>query len=85
MCLWFQDEELGHGSEGKTVTLSQPFWEELKNHPIPVDTEVVRMLAHNPGCLDLYTCRSASSVNVNEQRYIGLRVINGMESLDITR
>jgi hypothetical protein len=26
----------------------------LWNHPIPVDTEVVRALANNPGCLDLY-------------------------------
>jgi hypothetical protein len=55
MRLWFRDEELGQGSEGNTVTLSQTFWEELRNHPIPVDTEVIRMLAHNPGCLDLYT------------------------------
>ena len=58
MRLWFRDAELGHGGEGNTVTLSQAFWEELKNHPIPVDTEVIRMLAHNPGCLDLYTCLS---------------------------
>ena len=55
MRLWFRDQELGQGSDANTVTLSQPFWEELKNHPIPVDTEVIRMLAHNPGCLDLYT------------------------------
>jgi hypothetical protein len=55
MRLWFRDQELGEGKEANRVTLSQPFWEELKNHPIPVDTEVIRMLAHNPGCLDLYT------------------------------
>ena len=55
MRLWFRDEELRDGNQGNTVTLSQPFWEELKNHPIPVDTEVIRMLALNPGCLDLYT------------------------------
>ena len=55
MRLWFRDEELGPANQANTVTLSQPFWEELKNHPIPVDTEVVRMLAHNAGCLDLYT------------------------------
>jgi hypothetical protein len=55
MRLWFCDDELRESDKGNTVTLSQPFWEELKNHPIPVDTEVIRMLAHNPGCLDLYT------------------------------
>ena len=38
-----------------TVTLSPAFWDELRTHPIPVDTEVVRALANNPGCLDLYT------------------------------
>jgi hypothetical protein len=55
MRLWFRDEELGDGHQSNTVTLSRQFWDELKNHPIPVDTEVVRMLAHNPGCLDLHT------------------------------
>ena len=35
--------------------MSAPFWEELRRHPIPVDTEVVRVLANNPGCLDFYT------------------------------
>ena len=28
------------------VTLSVPFWEELRNHPIPVDAAVVRALAN---------------------------------------
>jgi hypothetical protein len=55
MRLWFRDQELGDGNGANTVTLSPPFWEELKNHPVPVDTEVIRMLAHSPGCLDLYT------------------------------
>jgi hypothetical protein len=55
MRVWFRDEELRDVDEGNTVILSQPFWEELKNHPIPIETEVIRILAHNPGCLDLYT------------------------------
>lgn len=55
MRLWFRDNQLAQGCETNTVTLSQQFWEELRDHPIPVDTEVIRMLAHNPGCLDLYT------------------------------
>jgi hypothetical protein len=37
------------------LTLSEPFWQELSNHPIPVDCEVVRSLDKKPGCLDLYT------------------------------
>jgi hypothetical protein len=54
--LWFSEDE---GAEQKRrqnlVTLSAPFWDELKSHPIPVDAGVVRELANNPGCLDLYT------------------------------
>ena len=36
------------------VTLSEPFWQEIEAHPIPVDLAAVRSLAHNPGCLDFY-------------------------------
>ena len=56
MRLWFHKENAAGGERGEnTVTLSPAFWEELRTHPIPVDTEVVRALANNPGCLDLYT------------------------------
>jgi hypothetical protein len=54
MRLWFRRD--GNAAERSNVlTLSKPFWQELKAHPIPVDCEVVRSLANNPGCLDLYT------------------------------
>ena len=54
--LWFKSDVRGAaGRQENLVTLSAPFWEELKNHPIPVDADVVRVLANNPGCLDLYT------------------------------
>jgi hypothetical protein len=53
--LWF-DEDLTTGKRKKNlVTLSASFWDELRSHPIPVDADVVRELANNPGCLDLYT------------------------------
>jgi hypothetical protein len=56
MRLWFNKENSTGGERAEnSVTLSPAFWEELRNHPIPVDTEVVRALANNPGCLDLYT------------------------------
>ena len=35
-----------------TVVLSEQFWKEIKNHPIPVDLKVVRALASSAGCLD---------------------------------
>jgi hypothetical protein len=54
--LWFQHDPDADGRRRENlVTLSAPFWEELRNHPIPVDAAVVRALANNPGCLDLYT------------------------------
>jgi len=54
--LWFQhDCETDGRRRENLVTLSAPFWEELRDHPIPVDAAVVRALANNPGCLDLYT------------------------------
>jgi hypothetical protein len=56
MRLWFHKENATGGERAEnTVILSPAFWEELRTHPIPVDTEVVRALANNPGCLDLYT------------------------------
>jgi len=36
------------------VILSEPFWNELKEHPIPIDLDAVRALTDSPGCLDFY-------------------------------
>ena len=56
MKLWMKNGESKTGPlRDNSVTLSPEFWKELQDHPIPVDAEVVRMLASNPGCLDLYT------------------------------
>ena len=41
-------------SEGNIISLSDPFWQEIQAHPIPVDLNVVRGLTNNPGGLDLY-------------------------------
>lgn len=54
MNVWFRDDGFGTKRSNR-ITLSDSFWRELKAHPIPVDCEVVRALASNPGCLDLYT------------------------------
>jgi hypothetical protein len=57
MRLWFRPDASGtpEPSDVNLVTLSEAFWEEIKSHPVPVDAEVVRALANNSGCLDLYT------------------------------
>jgi hypothetical protein len=36
------------------VVLSEQFWKEIQQHPIPVDLSVVRALADSPGNLDFY-------------------------------
>lgn len=36
------------------ISLSEPFWQEVQAHPIPVDVRVIRELTNVPGCLDLY-------------------------------
>ena len=53
--LWYSDVEHTHGAAFENiVTLSQPFFDELMAHPIPVDMEVVRGLLDSPGELDFY-------------------------------
>jgi Plasmid encoded RepA protein len=56
MRLWFRpDSSPPQPGQRNLVTLSEAFWEEIRAHPVPIDAEVVRALANNPGCLDLYT------------------------------
>lgn len=55
MKLWLSEAGERSRERENTVTLSQDFWQELQDHPIPIEAEVVRLLARNPGCLDLYT------------------------------
>jgi hypothetical protein len=57
MRIWFRQEPSGDCAAVKRnlVTLSEAFWEEIQTHPVPVDAAVIRALAHNAGCLDLYT------------------------------
>jgi hypothetical protein len=40
--------------DSNVISLSEPFWQEIQAHPIPVDLQVVRGLTNIPGCLDLY-------------------------------
>jgi hypothetical protein len=56
MRLWFRPESSPpQPGQRNLVILSEAFWEEIRTHPVPIDAEVVRALANNPGCLDLYT------------------------------
>jgi Plasmid encoded RepA protein len=57
MRLWFhkgEGELVGSDSDGNSIVLSEAFYEEIDQHPIPVEQEVVAALANAPGVLDLY-------------------------------
>ena len=43
-----------HVPRENVIVLSEEFWREIEEHPIPVDLNVVRALADSPGNLDLY-------------------------------
>lgn len=58
--LWYADINRA-GSTGtpqtraeNVIVLSEEFWNEIQEHPIPVDLAVVKALADSPGSLDLY-------------------------------
>jgi hypothetical protein len=81
MRLWFGREgSIAAAGEENTVTLSAAFWNELSNHPIPVDTEVVRALANNPGCLDLYTWLTWRCYRAKDTQRIALFGPTGLAS-----
>jgi hypothetical protein len=58
MQLWFnrgdQPETPGHDEADNVITLSESFYEEVNQHPIPVERQVVASLANAPGLLDFY-------------------------------
>lgn len=57
--LWFTKDD-GAGQEPASprhenvIVLSEEFWREIQEHPIPVDLNIVKALADSPGNLDLY-------------------------------
>lgn len=58
--LWYAERrvtETATSSQARTenvIVLSEEFWKEIQEHPIPVDLAVVKVLADSPGNLDLY-------------------------------
>jgi hypothetical protein len=50
------------------LVLSERFWDEIRDHPIPVDLGVVRGIVNNPGCLDFYTWLSWRSFVCRHER-----------------
>ncbi|MGH9395732.1 MAG: replication protein RepA [Terriglobia bacterium] len=57
--LWYikeegADQEPDSVRRENVIVLSEEFWREIQEHPIPVDLNVVKALADSPGNLDLY-------------------------------
>jgi len=58
MQLWYSAGDRSSAAEERpgdnVITLSEVFYNEIQQHPIPVEPEVVSSLAHAPGILDFY-------------------------------
>jgi hypothetical protein len=55
--LWFHHDEptsAAASSADNLIILSEAFYEEIDRHRIPVEREVIALLANAPGVLDLY-------------------------------
>jgi hypothetical protein len=54
--LWYMKKHLAGeaATSDNIITLSEQFWDEIRQHPIPADLNVVRALVNSPGCFDLY-------------------------------
>ncbi len=69
MKLWFNTPE--HSvtrpaeQDGNVITLSESFYQEIDQHRIPVERQVVAALAHAPGVLDFYLWIAWKSWTVN--------------------
>jgi hypothetical protein len=80
MRLWNaqKQSERPHCREDNTITLSEPFWHEINEHPLPADLNVVRGLANAPGCLDLYLWLVWRCYKLKERTDIPLFGHNGL-------
>lgn len=53
--LWWSPKAPGQGSLWQsTLALSQPFFEEITQHPVPIDMRVLKALKRSPMALDTY-------------------------------
>jgi len=69
MQLWFscneKPEPTGSQTVDNVVLLSEAFYLESREHPIPVERDVIAALAHAPGLLDFYVWIACTSWTVS--------------------
>ena len=88
MQLWFNrhdQDSLPGGEFENVIELSDSFWKEIQNHPIPVDAEVVKGLSDAPGNLDFYMWLSWRCYKSTTTEYINLCGPGGLERLGRSR
>ncbi len=88
MRLWFNREDQPQPSAleipDNVVVLSEAFYLEICEHPIPVEREVVAALAHAPGLLDFYVWITWKSWTLKDQPayvpFFGLLAVSATNS-----
>jgi hypothetical protein len=81
--IWFdRDSSRDHptGNRQNVVVLSDEFFREIVEHPIPTDLEAVRLLAASPGALDLYLWITYRTFTAKNRQSIPLFGPNGLQA-----
>jgi hypothetical protein len=55
-----------------TLVLSARWADEIRKHPIPVDLQTIKALAHCPGALDFYLWQAWRSYSITEEVHVPL-------------
>lgn len=81
--IWFgRDSSRAHPARNRenVIVLSDEFFREIIEHPIPTDLEVVRLLAASPGALDLYLWITYRSFTAKTRQSIPLFGPQGLQA-----
>jgi hypothetical protein len=81
--IWFDRDSLRtHPIRNRenVIVLSDEFFREITEHPIPTDLEVVRLLAASPGALDLYLWIAYRSFTTKTRQTIPLFGPHGLQA-----
>lgn len=66
--IWYS----GGAAEANAITLSAEFFQEIRDHPVPTDLNIARLLAHTPGAFDFYLWLSYRSFTAKGTQSIPL-------------
>lgn len=81
--IWFhRDPSRTHstGHRENVIVLSDEFFREITEHPIPTDLEVLRLLAASPGALDLYLWVTYRTFTATTRQSIPLLGSQGLQA-----